>query len=47
MFSFNVLGDGLKDALDPRLRKIERGWKMEEVLEVKDLAVSFQTFLEK
>ncbi|NMR96301.1 ABC transporter permease, partial [Vibrio parahaemolyticus] len=21
MFSFNVLGDGLRDALDPRLRK--------------------------
>lgn len=45
MFGFNVFGDGLRDALDPQLRKYG-GEKMDrnQLLEVRDLRVSFRTY---
>ena len=42
IFAFNVIGDGLRDALDPRY--VNRSESMEKILEVKDLQVSFQTY---
>lgn len=41
MFAFNVLGDGLQDALDPETQEVT---PMKKILEVNDLHVTFSTY---
>ena len=39
MIAFNLIGDGLRDAFDPKMRRLKGGEvKMENILEVKDLS---------
>ena len=43
ILAFNLMADGLRDALDPKCVSKEGEAKMKTLLEVKDLQVSFDT----
>ena len=43
VMGFNLLGDGLRDVLDPRLRRSRTGAPMAELLSVRELRVDFVT----
>src|SRR5699024_5111909 len=44
MLAFNVVGDGLSDALDPQDRYLVGGETMKKLLEVNNLSISFHTY---
>src|SRR5699024_3203568 len=44
MLAFNVVGDGLRDALDPQDRELVGGETMKKLLEVNNLSISFHTY---
>ena len=44
VFSFNILGDALQNALEPKKNEVVGGSGMEKILEIQDLRVSYHTY---